>query len=42
MRRLMPEIARHTRGCYYDTEDAESLTDIFVDIFHNLPAILAL
>jgi len=37
---LMPLIAQQTGGAYYYAPNYESLTDIFVDIFYNLPAIL--
>lgn len=37
---LMPLIARETGGTYYYAADHENLTDIFLDIFHHLPAIL--
>ena len=34
------EIARKTNGSYYYAADHENLTDIFRDIFFNLPAVL--
>ena len=37
---LMPLIARATNGAYYYAPDYEDLTDIFIDIFYHLPAIL--
>ncbi|MFO7956790.1 MAG: VWA domain-containing protein [Candidatus Brocadiia bacterium] len=37
---LMPLIAQETGGAYYYAANHDSLTDIFVDIFYNLPAIL--
>jgi len=37
---LMPLIARATNGAYYYASDHASLTDIFRDIFYNLPAVL--
>ncbi len=37
---LMPLKARATGGAYYYSEDHETLTDIFVDIFYKLPPIL--
>jgi len=37
---LMPLIARATNGAYYYAADHSSLTDIFRDIFFNLPAVL--
>ena len=38
--KLMPLIAAKTRGAYYYAADHSDLTDIFVDIFYNLPAVL--
>ncbi len=37
---LMPLIAAKTKGAYYYAADHDDLTDIFVDIFYNLPAVL--
>jgi hypothetical protein len=37
---LMPRIARATNGAYYYAADHQDLTDIFRDIFYNLPAVL--
>jgi Ca-activated chloride channel family protein len=37
---LMPRIARATNGAYYYAADHQDLTDIFQDIFYNLPAVL--
>ncbi|MCK4282969.1 MAG: VWA domain-containing protein [Candidatus Brocadiae bacterium] len=37
---LMPLIAKRTHAAYYYAEDHETLTDIFLDIFHHLPPIL--
>jgi hypothetical protein len=37
---LMPLIARATNGAYYYAPSHASLTDIFRDIFYNLPAVL--
>jgi hypothetical protein len=37
---LMPLIARATKGAYYYAASHQDLTDIFRDIFYNLPAVL--
>ncbi len=37
---LMPLIARATNGAYYYAADHEDLSDVFRDIFYNLPPIL--
>jgi len=39
-RALMPLIADATDGAYYYADEAASLVDIFVDIFHRLPPLL--
>ena len=39
---LMRKIAAHTDGAFYYADEAGSLTDIFIDIFHNLPVMLTL
>ncbi len=37
---LMPLIAQETNGAYYYAPNHSSLTDVFTDIFHNLPPVL--
>jgi len=37
---LMPLIASESSGAFYYADEAGDLTDVFVDIFYNLPSIL--